>query len=194
MVEGKSLNMSARDRGVSFESTFQRDIRWYAGREEHKAIPRSMRRIAKNAAIKALLMPREKLWEEIKKLDLQARENQDSVAGFDRRESGSLRRRRNITMEEIHRTVSSESQRSAFITKLDRKLIASRMVKVKLAERYKRMPYSDIVKDPKFKAAYNLCMDLVFDHFSMLPDSQQRDLQISHPQPHNFTDAQGEGY
>lgn len=192
MVEAPIQHHKNPDRKKDdLETRLRTQIAEYVTRPEYANIPNKLKRIATEVALKALLMPREKLFIEIEILDEQAaRAPKKSAARYDRKTNNPLTQRRFEEADRIHKMYGqnlvdqekalADTQLSALMTKLDRKLIATRKVKIKLAEQYKEMEASTVFKKPKFRAAHNLCMDIVFDQFKHLPLYLRQDPTIPH--------------
>lgn len=139
-------------------------------------IPEEMKQIAIDMAMVALLMERTMLKNVVDALDFEAMAEPKSIVAYDEEINGTLidRRREDFTKARRGQKVD-EAFLSRTLTIIDRRLIASRRSRMRLAGLYPDRKYPEIFGMPQFNAAHDLSKEIVTSCFGKLPSEQQQD-------------------
>ncbi|HSW47979.1 MAG TPA: hypothetical protein VLG67_02760 [Candidatus Saccharimonadales bacterium] len=182
MLEAPNLAIAPGDRGISYQSGLRIDTRMFVNRQKYGEIPASMRRAARKAALKALLIPRENLYKKIIDLDKKASMT-DPVGSDVSNPIESLQEHRMKMLMEVKKRFSlSEIQRSTYLTTLDRILIAQRETSSIISRRRGKRRDGNS-QDNDLMAAQKLCADIIRDQFANLPPHERRDPEIMDSDP-----------
>ena len=174
---GPTQGATSAERRAVFRFQLLEDMSTHAKDEKYQGIPGYMKEVSVQAATEALLMPRNELFEKIQLM----KEAESVVKGIGFLQDIWGEEPENIIPREaakkfMRRKHFSESQRSRFLTSLDRQLIASIAVSIKLSEQVVGEPDRVLNCDAsEVKAAHDLTRDLVGAFIKSLPISEQVD-------------------
>lgn len=162
MVEAQNVSIRPEVRSVTLLAALQREVHRFAKKESYRSLPYRMKRIAKKAAFKALLIPRNELYEILEIMEKAGDEAHQNLMA---------------SREEAKRFMSrmhfSENQRSRYLTKLDRELVAAATVRQSLVEQ----GYDNLGENNRqlLEATQQLSRDLVGVTHKRLPKFEQWD-------------------